>query len=228
MAEENTVPNDPSGKKELTPAQEAAQITWELKGHLKNAQIAYLRVAKMLADVRDRKRYADLNFKDIESYAVQSLRLGRSSLYNYLRVFDWVKTFHPAWLEDHPKGFIPNLADAVDLMWIEEELAKKDLDAKRKAALEELRQKALDGQLEKGDLKALRKRNNKPEKGLRLFLAALRALRRRGANLAFVPAEVIQLLDQAIGILENKQTLQVAGLDHEESPADGACSSEIS
>jgi hypothetical protein len=227
MSEENAMPNNPSGK-ELSPAQEAAQLTWELKGHLKNAQIAYLRVAKMLAEIRDRKLYADLKFADMESYASQSLRLGRSSLYNYLKVHDWVKKCHPAWLERSPQGTIPNLCDAVDLMWIEEELAKKDLDAKREATLKVLQKKAENGTLEKGDLKAVQRRINQPSKGLRLFLSALRALRRRGVKLALVPTEVVQLLDQAIGILENKETLRVAGLDEREGPAGDGCRPEFS
>jgi hypothetical protein len=227
MREENVVPNDSSGKKELTPAQVASQLTCELQGHLKNVQLAYLRVAKMLAEIRDRKRYADLDFKDMETYAEKRLHLGRSSLYAYLKVYEWVKRCHPAWLEDHPKGFIPNLCNAVDLMWIEEELAKKDLDPDREKTLTALQKKAEDGQLEKKELKAVQRRNTKPSNGLRLFLSALRALRKRGAKLTFVPAEVIQLLDQAIGILENKQTLQVAGFDVLEDRSAEATGPEI-
>src|SRR5436190_8713 len=38
-----------------SPAQRAVQITFVLKGHLKNAQVAYIRVAALLARVRDEK-----------------------------------------------------------------------------------------------------------------------------------------------------------------------------
>ena len=55
--------------------------------------------------------------------------------------------FHKDWLEPHPKGFIPELNDTADLMWIETELAKKDLDPTKRAGLEELRKKAMNGQL---------------------------------------------------------------------------------
>ena len=34
--------------------QEALQVTWLLKGNLKNVQISYIRVGKLLAQVRDR------------------------------------------------------------------------------------------------------------------------------------------------------------------------------
>jgi hypothetical protein len=63
--------------------QEALEVTWVLKGHLKNAQIAYLRVGRMLRDVRDRKLYAHLKHPDLESYAEQRLHLARTSLYKY-------------------------------------------------------------------------------------------------------------------------------------------------
>ena len=39
--------------KPATPAQEALQITWLLKGNLKNARIAYLRIGSLLSKVRD-------------------------------------------------------------------------------------------------------------------------------------------------------------------------------
>ena len=35
----------------ITPAQRAAQITFVLKGHLKNAQISYIRAAGLLPDL---------------------------------------------------------------------------------------------------------------------------------------------------------------------------------
>ena len=39
----------------ISPAQRANQITFVLKGHLKNVQVAYVRAAAMLAMVRDEK-----------------------------------------------------------------------------------------------------------------------------------------------------------------------------
>jgi len=131
---------------------EALETTWTLKGHLKNAQIAYIRVGVLLAKVRDRKLYKALGHANMESYAEERLRLGRASLYRYLQVHDWIQEFHKEWLEPKPKGFIPDLADAGDLIWIERELGRKDLDAKKKADLDELRKKALDGRLREGDL----------------------------------------------------------------------------
>ena len=43
-----------------TAVQEALEVTWVLKGHLKSLQIAYLRVGALLARVRDQKLYAAL------------------------------------------------------------------------------------------------------------------------------------------------------------------------
>lgn len=208
----------PSTNRKTTPArslsraQEATQITWQLKGHLKNAQIAYLRVAVLLARMRDEKRYADLRFDDMEEYAADRLSLSRTSLYRYLQIHDWVKAFHPEWLEPSPKGFIPDLSDIADLIWIEKELATKRLAKDRRAALEELKKKALEGRLLAKDLRALRRRTSLKEKSLKSFLSALRSLLRRGAKLVQLPHEVITHLEAAIGILENQNTLQVAGM----------------
>ena len=82
----------------LSPAQIANQVTFLLKGHLKNARIGYIRAAKLLARVRDEKLWKALKFPDIEAYARQDLGLGRSSLYHYLQVHDWLRDYHPAWL----------------------------------------------------------------------------------------------------------------------------------
>jgi hypothetical protein len=196
-----------------TAAQEALEVTWVLKGHLKNAQIAYLRVGALLAQVRDRKLYADLGHPDLESYAEQRLHLGRASLYRYLQVYDWVSTFHKEWIEPKPQGFIPDLNDVADLIWIEQELTRKDLDAKKRNALEALRQQALDGRLRKGALAQWRRQGRRGEETLRSFLSKLRRLRMRGAQLACMPVEVITHLDMAIELLKNAQPTQLAGLD---------------
>ena len=107
----------------LTPVQEALEVTWVLKGKLKSAQIAYLKIGELLAQVRDRKLFAELKHPSIEDYAQERLGLGRSSLYQYLQVYDWVRESHPEWLEPKPKGFIPYLSGANELMWIEHTLA---------------------------------------------------------------------------------------------------------
>ncbi len=198
--------------------QEALQVTWTLNGQLKNTQIAYIRVGVLLARVRDEKLYAALKHPDMESYARERLHLGRSSLYNYLRVHDWICQCHQEWLEPSPKGFIPNLAEAADLIWIEAELTRTDLDGKKRAALEELRTLALAGKLEDGGLDKWRKQGRPPAvASLKSFLSALRGLRKRGAKLTELPAEVIPHLDAAIDILGHAQDLRVAGLDFGEN-----------
>lgn len=205
---------NPSPKKTLSPAQKAAQLTWQLKGHLKNAQIAYLRVAVLLARVRDEKLYADLHCRNMETYAAERLSLSKTSLYRYLQIHDWVKAFHPEWLESKPKGFIPDLSDIADLIWIEKELAKKRLSASRKATLVEMKRKALAGDLLAKELKAFRRSSRRnSDDGIKAFLASLRALRKRGANLAAMPAEVTDHLDAAIKVLENHRVLATAGLE---------------
>lgn len=202
-----------AASKPKTAVQQALEVTWVLKGHLKNAQISYLRVGAMLRRVRDEKLYSALGHADIESYAEARLHLGRTSLYRYLKVYDWVSVNHKEWLEPKPKGFIPDLSDVADLIWIEQKLEEKNLNAKTRAALEELKKKALAGELKKRDLSGLRKRGKtEGEDGLKTILSQLRSVRRRGAQLASMPPEVISGLDGLIETLKNAITVHVAGL----------------
>ncbi|MEI8139186.1 MAG: hypothetical protein WCI03_04885 [bacterium] len=202
------VKTDPKPK---TPTQAALEVTWLLKGNLKNARIAYIRIGILLARVRDEKLYTALKHPDIESYAEARLQLGRSSLYKYLQVHDWMVEFHPKWLEPKPEGFIPELADAGDLIWIENELAKKDLKPATRTTLEGLQKKAMEGQLREGDLKPHLQRQNTAAAGLKSYLSKLRLLRRRAAELASMPPEVISYLDKAIEILNNDHTTASSG-----------------
>jgi hypothetical protein len=165
--------------------QEILQITWRLNGDLKNLQLYY-----------------HMEHADIESWAWDHLGMSEPSLRRYLRIHDWVKAHHPEWLEKKVKGRIPDLSDIDDLMWIEEELGRKDLGEKKEKALKELHTKALDGTLKRSELRAFRKSGRKSMDGLRTFLSALRALIRRGAQLAGMPPAAITHLDAAVGIIE--------------------------
>ena len=193
--------------------QEALEVTWVLKGHLKSARIAYLRIGAELTRVRDEQLYAALKHPDMENYAEERLCLAKTSLYNYLKVYDWVCRSHKEWLEPKPKGFIPELSDSVDLMWIEQELEKKDLEPKTRAALEELRKKALDGKLRENDLREWRGRRKRGDDTLKSILAVLRNARKRISTLATDSSAALSHLDAAIEILDNTHTLKVAGLD---------------
>lgn len=209
MAKSSTAP-----KKTLSPAQIAAQLTWQLKGDLKNAQIAYLRVGGRLARIRDEKLYAALGHKDLEHYAAADLRLGRASLYRYLQVYDWVCTNHPAWLAPKPQGFIPDLSDVADLIWIEKELTKKRLSAKKKAALEALREKALKGELQRDELRAFRQETRRSRSdAIQGILATLRSVRRRMAKTKNVQPDWIAQIDTLIGMIEHQRPVDVAGLE---------------
>ena len=182
--------------------QEALEVTWTLKGHLKNAQVAYIRVGALLARVRDEQLFAKLRHADLESYARERLGLRRAALYRYLQVYDWIAAFHPSWLAPRPKGLIPELSDVTDLIWIERELAREDLTPQKRAALEDFRAKALNGRLREGELAAWRRQGRKPAQALRAFLARVRFLRMRGSSLERLPAEAITHLDAAIAIIQ--------------------------
>src|SRR5437667_1413192 len=130
-----------------SPAQRAVQITFVLKGHLKNVQVAYIRVAALLAKVRDEKLYGALGHATMDDYAAARLGLQHAQLYRYLAVYDWIREFHRPWLARRPKGFIPELTDAQALMWIEHRLADPHLSDGLRKELERLRAKALAGRL---------------------------------------------------------------------------------
>ena len=67
------------------------------------------------------------------------------------------------------KGFIPELSDVVDLIWIEHGLTHSDLSATTRTALEALEKKAIAGD------------------SLTAFLASLRRLRKRAVVLLPFP-----------------------------------------
>src|SRR5437773_9051564 len=102
-----------------SPAQRAVQITFVLKGHLKNVQVAYIRVAALLARVRDEKLYRALGHAAMDDYAAARLRLQHAQLYGYLAVYEWIREFHRPWLARRPKGFIPELTGAQGRVWME-------------------------------------------------------------------------------------------------------------
>ena len=185
-----------------SPAQRAVQITFTLKGHLKNVQVAYIRVAALLARVRDEQLYRALGHASMEAYAAARLGLQRAALYRYLQVYDWIREFHPAWLARRPKGFIPQLTDAYALMWIEHRLRDPHLGDALRGQLEALRRKALGGQLTLREFQEVRRQGHAGAPPLRAALTSVRAVRRRLAAVPGVSAPILGTLDTLIGELE--------------------------
>ena len=194
-------------------AQEALQLTWLLKGKLKSAQIAYLRIGEMLAEVREKEMFKVLHHDNLEAYADERLNLGRSALYQYLDIYDWVVECHREWLQPKPKGYIPVLTVANNLRWIERKLAAKDLDAETRTKLEELRARGLVGRLRPRDMKAFREWSQPDTNVLRTLLAKLRTLRRNSARLKSIPPEVLSKLDGAVEVVEHAMAAQKAGVE---------------
>jgi hypothetical protein len=207
----NIVPDLPDGT--------AEQITQFLKQALQANRISTLFVGRMLAQVRDHKLYSELGHPDLESYARVRLQLGRTSLGNYLRLYEYANKNHPEWLDPGPDTFIPDLSDILDLMSIEKELTHKDLTSETRGALEGLKAKALSGELKKKELPALRqKAGNKAGDELKLFLAELRQLRAKAAKIEDMPEEVVPGLDQLIGVLRNAIAFPTLRLEQTKSP----------
>jgi hypothetical protein len=190
-----------SGK--LSPAQRANQITFVLKGDLKNVQISYLRAGSRLAKMRDEKLYRALKYKTIEDYAKEELGLKRSSVFRYLQIYDWVWTSHRGWLAKHPKGFIPELTDAGELMWIEEALENLHLGAETRAALEAMRKKALAGKLTQDEFEEFRRQGEQRHDTLGAIAASLRSIRRRATALGDFPPAALRELDVLLDLLKS-------------------------
>lgn len=187
--------------KSSSPAQVAAQVTFLLKGHLKNARIAYIRAAVMLARVRDEKLWQVLEYGSLVVYAEKQLRLHETTLYKYLRVHDWLKAKHPSWLAKKPKGFIPELSDVESLGWIEKRLENGEVPDLRKD-LEAARKRALAGTLTYREFVALRTRARKKLSPLRSLLTRTRALRKAAARMAKVPPAALEGYDASMRALE--------------------------
>jgi hypothetical protein len=198
--------------KQTSPAQEALQITFVLMGNLKRAQLMYLFIARKLAEVRDRSLFAALGHKDMEDYAHQRLDLGRSSLYNYLHIYDWVKQAHPEWLGKNVKGKIPDLTDVANLMWIETTLAAPTLEPAKRVEAEALRKKALAGTLSRGELKDFKDTGKPVKDQVEALLSSLRSLRQKAGKIPGIPPEALSRLDAAINIMDNEKVMKVAGL----------------
>ena len=200
-----------------SPAQRAVQITFTLKGHLKNVQVAYIRVAALLARVRDEKLYRALGYATMDAYAAARLGLQHAALYRYLEVYDWIREFHRPWLERRPKGFIPQLTDAYALMWIERRLQDPHLGDALRAQLEALRRKALAGQLTLREFQEVRRQGHAGAPPLGAALKSVRAVRRRLAAVPGLSAQILGTLDTLIGELEaalatTRRIARLAGL----------------
>ncbi len=187
--------------------QEALQVTWLLKGTLKNAQLSYLRVGKLLSQVREKKMFVSLGHPDIEDYAEKRLQLGRASLYRYIQVYDWVTKNHPEWLQPKPKGFIPDLYDVAGLITIERELAEKNVSPQKRKKLEELQSKALTGELKSSEVAKVSKSSKTAGELMKNMALRLVSVRKQCSAISGIPAEVIKYLDGAIGLLNNEKAV---------------------
>lgn len=187
-----------ASRRPISPAQRAVQLTFVLKGHLKNAQIAYLRVAKGLVQIRDANLHRALGHDSLEDYAAARLGLRRSALYKYMQIHEWVREFHPAWLAPKPKGFIPELSDCYALMWIERRLKSPRLAERLRRELTSLRKKALEGKLTDAEFRKLREQGSGQAASLRSLLSALRAARRQAARVPGVTPDMVADLDRLV------------------------------
>lgn len=217
----------PVASSKRSPAQEAVHeagmITGQLVAKLKNATTAFLDIGALLVQVRDRKLYEPLHDADLEAYAARHLDLGRSSLYGYIRVYEWVKRKHPEWLVRPLKGRVPNLTAISDLIWIDEELAKKDLKPEKKSTLVALEEKALDGKLSRSELQAMRKRSRGAKEGVQVAIRYLQLARRQVTKSANPLPLALEHIDAAVNALKNQLVLVTAGLRlDEETGAQGS------
>jgi hypothetical protein len=199
-----------------TPQEEALMVTGFLKSSLQIVRRAFLQVGRLLNEVREKKLYAAMGHPDLDSYAFERLSLGKSSLHIYLHIFDWVREHHPEWIDAAPGVVVPDLNDVKDLIFVDNELKRTDLEPAPRKKLEAIKEKALKGELKKSETAAYRRGSRTGDEGLKAFLSSLRQLRIRGSRLKGVPPEAVARLDEAIEIVAHANTL--AGLP---APAKG-------
>jgi len=192
---------------------QALSLTGQILGHIKNVQKSYLRVGQNLAKVRDEKIFETLGHASMADYAHKRLNLSESSLYRYLRIYDWVLKNKPEWMQKGYKGRIPELADMAVAMRTDEQLAQNPRMAERKRkGLENLKQRALAGNLAKTEAEKAIRKNSKASNPLAEFAAKIRGLRQRGARIAGMPPEALSHLDSAAALLTTEHKLAQAGL----------------
>lgn len=210
-------------EKKWSPAQlavqEAGKITGDIVCSLQRVRKEFLKVGQLLTDVRDRKIHETLHH-DMESYAAEHLDLSPASMYRYMKVYAWVREKHPEWLV--PGARIPDMSAIAGLIWVDQQLEKKDLAPSRKDALEAVKEKAKDGKLPRKELRAFMRRSNSSDKAQRKYLAKLRALRREGTKREIDP-KVLAFLDQAISTMENDLVAETAGLGVIDVPRPACC-----
>lgn len=190
--------------------QEALQLAFVLKGHIKRAQKYYLVIGRELAKMREEKYYEVLHHPTLADFAKEHLGLSQASMYRYLQMYDWASQKHPEWLKDGWKGTIPDLGDVPELICIEKKLERKDLKPEDRKALATIQKEALAGKLDPKNLQAYRRGNRVAKSPFKSYLSALRRDRKRGAAMAKMPAEVISNLDEAIAALQNAMDLDRA------------------
>lgn len=205
-------------KKQKSPAQiavqEAGAITGRILGDLQNARKTFLRIGQLLTIVRNKKYFVTLHHQTIEEYADKRLGLSRRSLYRYLQVYAWALEHHKEWLETPTKVRIPDLDEIEGLVWVEQELARKNLPASRKTELHDTQQKALAGNLTSRELKDLRKSaSSKPANVIPKLIADTRALKNRYAKTKSESARnCLPLFDQILNLMQNDLVVETAGL----------------
>ena len=171
--------------KPLSPAQRANNITYFLKGDLKNLRTDYLHAGSKLAQIRDEKLFRALKYANMEEYAEKRLGMRRAALYRYLQIY-WAKRRHPGWLAKHPKGFIPELSDANGLKWIEDRLDDEHVGPETRKELDDFRH-----------------RGEKRHDSLGAVAASFQAARRRLAALPDVAPSLIAEIDAFLDHLKS-------------------------
>lgn len=208
-AKESAVP-EPSPKYPKAVVQEALQLTFVLKGHIKRAQKYYLVIGRELAKIRDGKYYEVLHHPNMTDFAREHLGLSQATMYRYLQMYDWASRKHPEWLKEGWKGTIPDLGDVPTLIHIEEQLEQENLKPEDRKALEAMRKNALEGKFDPQEIEPYRRGHQATKDPLKSFLSTLRRDRKRGAAMAKMPAEVVSNLDEAIAALQNAMDLNRA------------------
>jgi hypothetical protein len=201
--------------KQLAPSmKEATQATFAIKRYLKTTETDYLRVASLLVQVRDRRLYAFMHFKNLGDYAANMLRLDGDAVKRYLKIHDWVKARYPRWLRLDRKRFVPNLNGLADLMYIESGLAKRTLWPTLRVWFKKLKAKALKGRLKSEVLDGFRDQKSPEREETRDIMEELKEIRQTAIDSPKeITPKVLPPLNALVALMENSSRLWLTGLD---------------
>lgn len=206
-------PAEPSRK-------EAEKIHEALEKYITFATCDGIRVALLLARVRDDKLYTFLNYPDLKQYALDGLHLDSETMERYLKLYAWVQAHHPEWYDSDPPLYVRDLTHVADIIWLETTLVRDRHAPEKRAHLVELLEHALAGDLKRTELDRYRRSHPSDYEEMVELLDQMRTQREEAYRLRDeLPPDALNKINMAFDLIDNLLALHRTGLDCLDEPA---------